>query len=782
MTQQGGRRIADGVRVVEIGSSLSAAMAGMVMADAGAEVIQVEPPGGSPLRAQPGNAMWARGKQSLVADLREAAAAARVVSLLGEADVALIGLKPASAARFGVDHATLAESHPALVHVSVSGFGSSGPYRDVPCYDGSVAAKLGRMWDFSMLHAGERPAFAAGPVLAHAAAMLMLQGAFGALRERLRTGAGQRVETSLAQAYSIYDMMWWWPGSPMALRLEDIPFLPYPVARTKDGIWLQFAQNGPALFAALKSALDLPELGDYGGMMSGASSDARERRGLILKRVSERTWKEWQEVFDGERNISVEPFAEPGAALSHPQFEAIGDVVELKDPERGLTRQLGPLMDCPSLPLRVSAPAPALDSLGSRGFTSDPIPAAANTSGAAGNGLLSGVTVLELGMWIALPFAGALLADLGARVIKLEPLTGDPMRGSGPTLSTKMVQGKETVCLDLKAPESREIVVRLVERADVLLHSYRPGVPERLGIDFETLRAINPRLVHLYNGSYGSTGPKAFAAAFHVTGGAVCGGAFAQAGEGTPPPADQAMSLDELARVSRRLELSNEANPDFNSAVSAAASACMGLYASELRGEAVALETRMMLSNAYMMSPWFVDYPGCERPALPDAELNGLSPLYRLYAASEGWIFLAASGARDLTRLSLALAEPSLSDAKPEALAATLEKTFRTRDADTWERDLTQRGISCMRADIGPFARWGFDEPWVRDSGLVCDVEPSELGRYSRYGACVTSERPAVLRGGFPAGQHTRSVLVEIGYSDAQIAELTAKSVVATPS
>ncbi len=90
--------------------------------------------------------------------------------------------------------------------------------------------------------------------------------------------------------------------------------------------------------------------------------------------------------------------------------------------------------------------------------------------------------------------------------------------------------------------------------------------------------------------------------------------------------------------------------------------------------------------------------------------------------------------------------------------------------------------ISCVRADIGPFARWGFDEPWVREAGLVCDVEASELGPYVRYSAEVTTERPSVLRGGFPAGQETHSILAELGYSSDEVAGLLATGAVAAPS
>src|ERR1700738_2902254 len=88
---------------------------------------------------------------------------------------------------------------------------------------------------------------------------------------------------------------------------------------------------------------------------------------------------------------------------------------------------------------------------------------------------------------------------------------------------------------------------RLAERADVVVHNYRPGVPERLGIDFKTLRVLNPRLVYVYAASYGSTGPMSARPAFHVTAGAVCGGALAQSGQGVAPGPEVELSADDLA-------------------------------------------------------------------------------------------------------------------------------------------------------------------------------------------------------------------------------------------
>lgn len=785
--------IASEIRVIEVGSSGAVASAGMVLADAGAEVILLEPPEGNPLRSEPVFRMWARGKQSLVADLESEAGRSRARSLIQSADVLLLGLKPSSAERFGLTYEALEDGAPQLVVGALSGFGSRGPFRNVPVYDGVIQARGGRMYEFGSLFDGERPAFAAAPVVSHAAAMALLQGVFGALRERERNGGrGQFFETSLAHAIGVYDLLHWAPGGPMPPRFEDTPFLAYSVARTADGIWLQFAQNGPALFADFMRVLGLEAEADYASvMMPSDPAEKRAMREQIQSRIAEHTWAEWQERFAGERNLSAERFWAPGEALAHPQFEAIGDVAEVHDPELGPTRQLGPLFDVTDRPLRPRGPAPVLDSAAGETWALRPSSTTPRTEAAAGPGLLAGVTVLELGMWIALPFAASQLAELGARVIKLEPLAGDPMRTAGP-IGFKTVQGKESIAIDLKAPEARAIVHRLVQAADVVVHSYRPGVPERLGIDFATLSQINPRLVYLYNGSYGSRGPRAHAPAFHVTGGAVAGGAHMQAGTGCPPPPDAELSREDMARFSRRLELANEANPDFNSAVAAAAAVTMGLYAREKNGEAIEIETRMMLSNAMMMSEAFIDY--AQRPARRelDPELTGLGPLYRLYPAAEGWVFLAAPRPRDFARLCTALDCESLArddrfstpearehhgDALAEALAAAIAKTH----ADQLEETLTQQGIACVRADEGPYRSWVFEQPWAREQGIVVEAATSMIGPYPRYGPPLSSARPATPGGVFPAGANTRAILGEIGFDDAEIEGLFAANVVTEP-
>jgi crotonobetainyl-CoA:carnitine CoA-transferase CaiB-like acyl-CoA transferase len=784
-------RAADGLRVLEVGSSTAVGVAGLVLADNGASVVKLEPPGGDPLREHPAFRMWARGKHSALADLATASGRARLRELVREADVLLLGLKPAAIERLGLEHASLASLNPGLVWCAITGFGTRGPYRELPAYDGLVASRVGRAHEFSVLFGGERPVYPVAPVASHAAAMLALQGIFGALRERERSGLGQRLETSLVHGLAVYDMVYWWPGAPRQLRLGDAPFISYTVARTRDGVWLQFAQNGPRLFENFLRVVGL-EPGNAGRPVDAPSRDAaaelRAFRARAQERLGSKTWAEWQRIFAGESEIAVEAFLLPGEALDHPQFVAIGDSLE-----QGGVRQLGPLVQQSETPARPGVGAPAPGSLGASGWPQPRNPSARARDGAAPRaGLFEGVTLLELATWIATPFAGAQLADLGARVIKIEPLEGDPMRGPR-GVHLKMLQGKQSIALDLKRPEALEIVHRLVARADALAHNYRPGVPERLGIDWETLRRINPRLVYLYAASYGSKGPSAYKAAFHVSAGAMLGGARAQVGDGRLPPADAKPTPEEIARGQFLLEKANESHPDFNAAVAAAAALALGLYTRERTGAGQALETRMMLSNAYVLSKDFVDFPGRAPRELPGPDATGLSALYRLYPTADGWVFLAAFSQRDFERFCAAAGcrelarDPRFASAGARAkhdaaLAEALEAVLAARAAEEWEKALAPLGVGCVRASDQPTASYILDHERAAELSWRAQVAESAFGPYPRYGRGVELARElGPLGGAWRAGEHTRPILAELGYSPAEIASLLERRIVAEP-
>jgi crotonobetainyl-CoA:carnitine CoA-transferase CaiB-like acyl-CoA transferase len=746
-----------GLRVVAVGESIIAAVVCMVLADFGADVVLIEPPAGSRLRDTPAWTMWSRGITTERIDLTSVDGRARLIALAADADVVLTALEPATADRLGADGPTLRAVNPRLVHCEVTGFGRDHPLSDVPGHDGVVTAAAGRAHEFGVLLDGKRPAFPAVPVATHGASMLALQGIFAALLEREQTGEGQQVSTSLLRALSVFDLSGWAPDGSRELRLADAPMLFYPEARTNDGVWLQFSQNGPRLYRALLRALDLEHLFDDERFRTAPHvrdlDDARALRTIVMRRVAERTWDEWREVFDQDTDISAEPFARPGDALTHPQLVATGDVRERDDAQLGRVRELGPLFSWSETPATTSS----------------------TITGKPRGALLQGVTVLELATWIATPMSAALLAELGARVIKIEPHGGDPMRNTGPA-GFKCVQGKESITLDLKTDEGRAIVQQLAANADVFLHNYRPGVPERLGIDDATLRARNPGLVYVYAGSYGSVGPSALLPAFHVTVGAIIGGALAQHGRGPLPGAEVALTDGELGWWSRHLMRCNESNPDFNAALAVAAAVTMGLFARARTGAGQSIETRMMGANAYVMSEHFVDFDGRSARVLPDEQLHGLHDGYRLYRATDGWIFVAALDDEAQANLAKVLGSTQTSG---------WEATFATRTVDDWTRDLGAAGVTCVRAHDGMHADYVFESPWGAPLGFVQEAAATGFGPYPRYGRVVRTERDADLGPPGPAdraGAQTRAILTDLGYPADEIANLFETGVVSEPT
>jgi crotonobetainyl-CoA:carnitine CoA-transferase CaiB-like acyl-CoA transferase len=730
--------------------------------------------------------MWNRGKQRLEADLRDAPARERVAGLASEADVVLSSWRAGVDARFGLDPQSLAARNPRAVVCRISAFGPHGPYADYPGWDGIVAAKAGRMLEFCGLAGGARPAYAAVPVAGWAASQLALHGVLAALLEREKSGRGRLVETSLVQALTVYDLVNWLPGYTMMLRVADVPYLPYSNACTKDGVWLQFAQLSPVQFRAFIRDLGLDEIwSDARFRHAPALRDPehmRALRAIVLARVREQSFADWMKIFDADPDIAVERFRTTAEAIEHPQLRHNGDVVEREDPELGRVRELGPLVRFAATP---SQPAESTRSAAAAHAAWPARPPAAlsrTPGGPPPRRPLGDLLVLELATWVATPLAATLLAELGARVIKIEPIGGEPfrqVRHGVPWLKT--MQGKQSVALDLKQPEAREIVHALARRADVLLHNYRPGVPERLGIDYATLRRLNPRLVYVYGASYGSTGPCAQKPAYHPTAGALCGEALAQLGAGGLPPADAALSAEDLARQAHRLELANETNPDPNAAVATATAVLLALFQRARTNEGQAVETSMLCSNAWVLSGDYFDHAGRPPREAADRELFGLCALYRLYPTAEGWIFLACPTQASFARLCGALGAPELAqdarfrdaDARRRhdaALAERLAGLFAAHPAAHWESALTAQNLGCVRADQGPFARFAFDEPFMRESGFVTEVEDAELGRYRRFGPTVTlSDDQPELRGPCRAGEHTRSVLAELGLSDERI-------------
>jgi crotonobetainyl-CoA:carnitine CoA-transferase CaiB-like acyl-CoA transferase len=256
----------------------------------------------------------------------------------------------------------------------------------------------------------------------------------------------------------------------------------------------------------------------------------------------------------------------------------------------------------------------------------------------AGKPPMSGFTILEFASFLAAPLGATLMAELGARVIKVEPLEGDMFRKTGLEY-VHIGNGKESIALDLKDPRALQIVDRLISKSDVLLHNFRPGVPERLGIAYERVSKINPRLIYLYGASYGSRGPEKHRPAFHPMPNALTGGGILQAGKGNPPV--------------------NDSYSDPCAGLAVGAALAIGLYAREVTGQGQYMETTMLTSACWVHSEQIVNYRN--RPARPelDQQQLGYGALNRLYKCSEGWIMLVARNDNQVSALAKMFGQPS---------------------------------------------------------------------------------------------------------------------------
>jgi crotonobetainyl-CoA:carnitine CoA-transferase CaiB-like acyl-CoA transferase len=810
-----------GLSVIDLSTTLPGAQATQFLADAGADVILVEGPGGSPLRADPGWPGLLRGKRSIVLDLHSGDASASEDSaaldgLLRQADVLVTTMRPAAAARLGLTAQRLTAEYPRLVAAMITGWGTRGPWAGYKGYEALIMAKTGVLHSKRQLTPGQDPAYVSVPYASFAAGQNALQGILAALFEREDSGLGQVVEANLVSGVGALDTYNWF--YEMILRRYPDAFTPLVdafdaagrpqsrlmyallVAATKDGTWLQFAQTAPRLTRAFLEELGLAEeVADpkWAGFPDLPTPELRQEWwDKMLARVGERTLGEWEAVFARNPNVFGEQFRTPDEALAHPQIEYEGRAVTIDDPDLGPVRQPSTLLHAGGAPLTAvgRAPRPGEHSREIRGLAATPRPdqPAGGTEGgaawrAARDCPLGGVTILELGGMFAAPFGATVLADLGARVIKIEPLGGDNIRdvmafpeaGGG-----KVLQGKESIALDIGTPEGLAVVHEIARRCDVVLQCYRAGVAGRIGIDEATLKAVNPSLVYLNAPGYGIDGPYGGKPAYAPSIGAASGVSLTDAPLGGARPE----SHEQLLSGARNLRAGGTVpavQSDGIAALGVASALMLGLYARRRGIALTGMVTTMLGTCTQALISRNTAYAGRPPLARVDDEFRGLGPLYRLYRAADGWVFLAAPAPREWAALAaaLGLSDPRFATAdsraaNADALSRVLQAIFATRGKDAWEAELTAADVGCV-AVAQENAEWRMQDDEFYQAGYAVDAvspifdehrRPAPLNRFSR-----SATKP---ESGCRLGQHTDALLREIGYDEARIDSLRERDIV----
>ncbi|MDP6493943.1 MAG: CoA transferase [Dehalococcoidia bacterium] len=808
----------NGLTVLDFGWGMSGVLATAVLGDFGAEVINVEPPTGNPFRSHPTRLAWNRGKKSIILDLETPEGRERAEALALSADVVLESSRPGATQRLGIDYQTLSRNNPRLVYCSITGFGQKGRLKHLKDYEGVIAAKTGRMSVFAGQTLREGPTYVAVQTASWAASQAAVRGILAALRIREKTGRGQWVQTSLMQGMIPYDFGGLingffhrkdserFPADPLAALLR-VPTLEYIPVRTKDGRWLQHANVMARLQHAHLRAIGLGWVyeDERFKTLPNLTEENREvLREMILERMQEKTLDEWMDIYVKDGDIAAEPYLYTVEGMQHEQFGHNRHVVEINDPRVGPMKIVGLLADLADTPGKVGGPAPDLGQHTEQVLAGmaerAPVPAVGDGNGGGDDRAplhpLEDITMLDFSTVLAGPYGASMIADLGARVIKVDatPEREQLRMGAAGTNFTNLrtYNGKECIQVDLQTKEGQELIHKLIAKADVLLHNFRPGAPDRLGIDYETCRRINPRLIHVYVGAYGATGPHNRRPGAHPLPGALFGGALRQAGRAMPPPAHQPMTMDEIKDVSRRMMRANEGNPDPNTSQGVGTAIMLGLWDRERTGQGQAIQVTMMCANAWANHDEAYDFADRPPYAIPDADCYGLHALYRLYEAKEGWVFLACLFEEEWAKFCRAVGRTDLLSDPRFALAArsahdvelteVISQLFAGRTATEWEELLTPENVACVRVADTEREEFFLDDPHAADNELAVEVEEESprYGRYVRPGGIVHfSEMLGRFRAAPYVGQHTRDVLQELGYGDEQIDEYRERRIVA---
>ena len=380
------------------------------------------------------------------------------------------------------------------------------------------------------------------------------------------------------------------------------------------------------------------------------------------------------------------------------------------------------------------------------------------------SGPLAGIRVVDLTSYIAGSYGAMMLADMGAAVVKVEAIEGDSFRELPGFFGWN--RGKRSIAVNLKAPDGRAIVHRLAREADVAMDNMRPGVADRLGVGHATLSALNPRLIYSSVTAFGSTGPYRERPGFDPLLQAM-GGLMSLQGFGGPP---------QYLRI---------APTDYYCAALACQAILAALYVRERTGRGQLVETSLLAAVLALQSGLVVDFPG-RQTVLRE------TPTYRLYQAGDGgWLFLACGNQSFWVKLCKALGRPDLADDPRfsswlsrrdhgDALTPILEKAFASRPCEEWLRLLTEHDIPAARTQpLQEFMR----DPAVLHHGMVVQYEHPEKGSLTLMGPPLRfSDTPAADAGPPPTlGQHTEPILRELGYDDADIADLRRRGIVAGP-
>lgn len=741
------------LQVVDLTDGIAGPIVGMFMSDFGAEVIKIEPPGGDPGRDAPGFAMWNRGKKSVVVDPVNAEQCRWLGDLIAGADVCLVR-DAATLRRFNLAGEELSKRNARLIIVELPPYGRNTPWSGEHESQAMLSAMGGIAWRQSSTDGA--------PIDSVFPHLLYVQGVWGtvctvsALIERERSGFGQTVTVTginavMEAAVGSFTVN---PDNPDPSTAVGTGgrHPTYTRYRTKDDRWVACGALGGKFETKLINALGL------GDMLKDPRMDGKIENLVLASNVDwakDKVAKEFlkhdcDDLLNMISGLGI-PCGSLGPTeewLDHAQVKAISMRAEVQDPERGTVTMPGVPINLTGSPGRVHGPAPKLGANTGK-VAVRPAPPRPDKTPPLRPGPLNGYRILDMGTFVAGPYCGLLLSELGADVLKVEPLTGDPFRATGFTYN----RGMRSLAMDLQNPEGRDAFYDMVKVSDVVIDSLRPGVTRKLGIDFEKLNSLKKGVITISLSAYGEGGPLSQLPGVDMVLQAMSGMMTTQGGNDEPV-------ANTIAII------------DVTTAAMSVLCCVLGLYHRERTGEGQRIWDSLAATATYLQSEELVRYTG--RPALVKGSENHRGPgwLDRFYQTKDGWIRVQAAKPETVSKETLGKAGIKLNGTNDKVTA--LAEVLAPLSGDEAISRLAAAGVAAARARRVSEV--------LRDPDLVQDdfvhIRAASDGTFfvapGRYATFSRTQRSGPMRVA-GIGEHTVEALGSAGMSRERI-EVLAKS------
>ena len=722
----------EGLRVIDFGHYIAGPLAAVMLADQGADVVHIDPPGG-PIWRTEADAFLQRGKRRITLDLKTPSDQRVAQRLVESADVLIENFRPGVMDRLGLGAQAMTQRNVRLVYCSIPGFAEDDPRAGMQAWEGILKAAT----DDCIPRAGEeppgwdwsRPFYSAITHASNFGAFLGATGIVMALIARQRTGLGQRVEAPM------FDAMFTLFGHSGAYITDRGLHPPRGIHgrgagafKCKDGKYVQFDTSSARHLVWFAQEADITAWGpDYLDVNRLRDEAANARLHARLRELFlTRTAAEWEDV--GNRAGAAMGWARTTTEWLHTEHaREIGAVVQLQDPELGPTWMAGLPVHLEATPEAPGGPRHGLDA--DRQDILRELDSVRASEGAAAAGAetlahpLEGMKVVDLCVALAGPTCGRLLLEFGADVVKINA----PKAG----VSGYLNRGKRSLLLDLASFDAQQVFWGLAEQADVVLENFSPGTADRLGIGYREVHSRKPDIVYTSVSAYGQFGPWKNGRGWERQGQAVAG-----IMERQDPPA----ILGPYNLI------------DIGTGCLATFATGLGLFHRLRTGQGQHVSASLCQTATYQQTPYMLDWAG-HKSTEPRGYLTlGTGPLDRFYEAGDGqWFFL-----------SLRESEAPKLRTVPGLNPDDLEGSFKSASAQAWVQRLHERGIAAqVRVPIADLMK----DAYVVQRCLAVHQDVEGVGDTTAPGVPVRLSRTPMRIGDVPRrpGADAAAILKELG-------------------